>query len=265
MLCAQPCLFATLWTINHQTFLSMEFFQARILQWFTIPYSKRSSRCRDRDHVSCIGRQSPSKHKALNSRLSTWCWRRLLRVSWTARRSNTVHSKGDQPWVFIGRNDAKAETPVPWPPHSKSWLIGKDSDAGRDWGQEEEGMTEDEMSGWHHLLRGHEFECTSEVGDRQGGLACCDSWGRKESDTTEQLNWTEPHNYEGWVYEEIVKYVKDFSDVLLSFPFFFLIFSLRNNVCWLSHPSRHVTVWFVSRNQNTFCQFSMSKQFSWTV
>ena len=102
-----------------------------------------------------------------------------------------VHPKGDQPWVFFGRNDAKAETPVLWPPHAKSWLIGKDSEAGRDWGQEEKGMTEDEMDGWHHRLDGHEFEWTPGVGDRQGGLACCNSWSRKELDTTEQLNWTE--------------------------------------------------------------------------
>ena len=101
-----------------------------------------------------------------------------------------VHSK-DQPWDFFGRNDAKAETPIPWPPHVKSWLIGKDSDAGRDWGQEEKGTTEDEMVGWHHRLDRHEFEWTPGVGHGQGILACCDSWGCKESDTTERLNWTE--------------------------------------------------------------------------
>ena len=95
------------------------------------------------------------------------------------------------PWDFFGRNDAKAETSVLWPPHAKSWLIGKDSDAGRDWGQEEKGTTEDEMAGWHHWLDGCESEWTLGVGDGQGGLACCDSWGCKESDTTEQLNWTE--------------------------------------------------------------------------
>ena len=93
--------------------------------------------------------------------------------------------------MFFGRNDAKAETPVLWPPLAKSWLIGKDSDAGRDWGQEEKGTTEDEMAGWHHWLDGHEFEWTPGVGDGQGGLACCDSWGCKESDMTEWLNWTE--------------------------------------------------------------------------
>ena len=102
-----------------------------------------------------------------------------------------VHSEGDQPWDFFGRNDAKAETPVIWPPHVESWLIGKDSDAGRDWGQEEKGTTKDEMAGWHHWLDGRESEWTPGVGDGQGGLVCCDSWGRKESDTTERLNWTE--------------------------------------------------------------------------
>ena len=96
-----------------------------------------------------------------------------------------------QPWVFLGRNDAKAETPVLWPPHAKSWLIGKDSDAGRDWGKEEKGTTEDEMAWWHHRLDGREFEWTLGDGDGQGGLACCNSWGCKESDTTERLNWTE--------------------------------------------------------------------------
>ena len=93
--------------------------------------------------------------------------------------------------MFFGRTDAKAETPVFWPPYAKSWLIGKDSDAGGDWGQEEKGMTEDEMAGWHHGLDGCESEWTPGVGDGQGGLACCDSWGHKELDTTERLNWTE--------------------------------------------------------------------------
>ena len=96
-----------------------------------------------------------------------------------------------QPWDVFGRNDAKAETPVLWPPHVKSWLIGKDSDAGRDGGQEEKGMTEDERAGWHHWLNGRESQWTTGVGDGQGGLACCDSWGPKESDTTERLIWSD--------------------------------------------------------------------------
>ena len=102
-----------------------------------------------------------------------------------------VHPEGDQPWDFFGSNDAKVETPVLWPPYVKSWLIGKDSGVGKDWGQEEKGTTEDEMAGWHHQLDGPEFAWTPGVGDGQGGLACCDSWGRKESDTTERLNWPE--------------------------------------------------------------------------
>ena len=102
-----------------------------------------------------------------------------------------VHPKGHQSCVFFGRTDAKAETPILWLPHVKSWVIGKDPDAGRDWGQEEKGTTEDEMAGWHHRLDGREFEWTPGVGDGQGGLMCWDSWSRKESDMTEQLSWTE--------------------------------------------------------------------------
>ena len=124
-----------------------------------------------------------AEHQRIDA-FELWCWRRLLRIPWTARRSN-------QSWVFFGRNDAKAETPILWPPHVESWLIGKDPDAGRDWGQEEKGTTEDEMTGWHHRLNGHGFEWTLGVGDGQGGLACCDSWGHKELETTERLNWTE--------------------------------------------------------------------------
>ena len=107
------------------------------------------------------------------------------------KRIQPVHPKGDQSWMFIGRTNAKAETPILWPPHAKSWLIGKDSDAGRDLGQEEKGTTEDEMAGWHHWLDGRESEWSPGVGDGQGGLACCDSWGHKELDTTKQLIWSD--------------------------------------------------------------------------
>ena len=103
----------------------------------------------------------------------------------------SVHPKGDQSWAFIGRTDAKAETPILWPPHAKSWLIGKDSDAGRDWWQEEKGTIEDEMAGWHHQIDAHEFGWTLGVCDGQGALACCDSWGRKELDKTDRLHWTD--------------------------------------------------------------------------
>ena len=102
-----------------------------------------------------------------------------------------VHPKRNQSWIVIGRTDAEAETPILWPPDAKNWLIGKDPDVGKDWRQEEKGMTEDEMVGRYHWLNGHEFEWTQGLGDGQGGLACCGSWGCKESDTPERLNWTE--------------------------------------------------------------------------
>ena len=102
-----------------------------------------------------------------------------------------VHPKGDQSWVLIGRTDVEPKTPILWPPDVKTWLIWKDPDAGKDWGQEEKGMTEDEMVGWHHWLNGHEFEQTLGIYDGQGSLACCGSWGREELDMTEQLNWTD--------------------------------------------------------------------------
>ena len=105
-----------------------------------------------------------------------------------------VHPKGNQSWIFIGRTDVEAETPILWSPDVKNWLIWKDPDAGKDWGQEEKGMTEDEFVGWHHWLNGHGFGWTPGVGDGQGGLACCSSWGCKESDTTEQLNWIRQHH-----------------------------------------------------------------------
>ena len=99
-----------------------------------------------------------------------------------------VHLKGNQPWDFFGRNDAKAEAPVLWPPHAKSWLIGKDSDAARDWGQEEKGTTEDEKAGCHHWLDGRDSEWTPGVGDTQGGLVCCNSWGRRVGHWVTELN-----------------------------------------------------------------------------
>ena len=109
-----------------------------------------------------------------------------------ARRSNQSILKDISPGISLEGMMLKLKLQLKlWPPHMKSWFIGKDSDAGRDWGQEEEGMTEDEMAGWHHQLNGHESEWTPGDGDGQGGLACCDSWGRKESDTTEKLNWNE--------------------------------------------------------------------------
>ena len=101
-----------------------------------------------------------------------------------------VNPKENQSWIFTGRTDAEAETPILWPPDVKNWLTGKDADAGKDWRREKKGTTEDEMVGWHYWLVGHEFEQASRVGDRQGSLACCSSWSCKESDMTEWLNGT---------------------------------------------------------------------------
>ena len=107
------------------------------------------------------------------------------------KKIQPVHPKGNQSWIFLGRTDAEAETPILWPPDVKNRLIAKDPDAGKDWRWEKKGMTEDEMVGWHHWCDGHEFGQAQGVGDGQGSLACCSLWGRKESDMTEWLNWTE--------------------------------------------------------------------------
>jgi len=129
-------------------------------------------------------------------KLKNWCFwtvvlEKTLESPLNCKEIQPVHPKRDQSLVFIGRTDVEAEIPILWPPDAKNWLTGKDPDAGKDWGREEKGMTEDEMVVWHHRLNGHGFGWTPGVGDGQGGLACCDSWGRKESDTTEWLNWTE--------------------------------------------------------------------------
>ena len=118
-----------------------------------------------------------------------WCfWTVVLEKTLESpldyKEIHPVHPKGDQSWVFIGRTDSEAETPILWPPDVKSWLTGKDPDAGTDWRQEEKGTTEEEMLGWHHQLDGHGFGWTPGIGGGQGGLVCCGSWGCKESDTT---------------------------------------------------------------------------------
>ena len=128
--------------------------------------------------------------------LKNWCfWTVVLEKSLESpldcKEIQTVHPKRDQSWIFTGRTDAEADALILWPPDANSRLIGKDPDARKEWGQEEKGARENEMIGWHHRLNGREFGQALGVGDGQGGLACCDSWGRKESDTTERLNWTE--------------------------------------------------------------------------
>ena len=125
-----------------------------------------------------------------------WCFRTVvleksLESPLDCKEIQPVHPKGDQFWVFIGRTDAEAETPILWPPDVKNWLTAKDRDAGKDWRWGENGTTEVEMVGWHHRLNGLGFGWTPGIGEGQGGLACCSPWGRKELDTTESLNWAE--------------------------------------------------------------------------
>ena len=124
--------------------------------------------------------------------LKNWCfWAVVLKTLESpldCKEIQPVHPKGNQSWIFIGRTGAEAETPILGPPHVKSWLIGKDPDAGKDWRQEKKGMREDEMVGWHHWLDIHEFEQAQGVGNGQRSLACCTPWVHKESDTTERLN-----------------------------------------------------------------------------
>ena len=135
--------------------------------------------------VVMFGCESWTIKKAEDPRMDAfelWCWRRLFESPLDCKEIQPVRPKGDQSWVFIGRTDVETETPILWPPDANSWFILKDPDAGKDWGREEKGTREDEMVGWHHRLNGHEFEYALGVGDGQGGLACCDPWGLKESD-----------------------------------------------------------------------------------
>ena len=139
--------------------------------------------------IVIYGCESWTIKKAEHQRIDAfdlWYWRRLLRVP--CKEIQPVHLKGNQFWIFVVRTDAEAETPILWPPDAKNDLIWKDPDAGKGWRQEEKGMTEDEMVGWHHWLNGHEFEWNLGVGDGQVSLACYSPWGCKESDTIE-LNW----------------------------------------------------------------------------
>ena len=128
--------------------------------------------------------------------LKNWCFwtvvlEKTLESPLNCKEIQPVHPKGNQAWIFIDRTNAEAETPIPWLPDVKNWLTGKVPDAGKDWRQEEKGMTEDEMVGWHHRFNGHEFEQALAVGDGQGGLACCSPWGcRVRYYWATELNWT---------------------------------------------------------------------------
>ena len=163
---------------------SVQFFIYKIS--IAIDSHKKLSICKARLCMACEESWAPKN----------WCFwtvvlEKTLVSSLDCKEIQPVHPKQDQSWVFIGRTDAESETPILWPPHVKNWLTGKDPDAGRNWGQEEKGTTEDEMAGWHHWLNARKFEWTLGVGDGQGGLPCCNSWGRKDSDMTERLHWTD--------------------------------------------------------------------------
>ena len=162
-----------------------------------------------RQHIKkqrhCFANKGPSSQSYGFASSHVWMWELDYKESWALKNGcfwtlvlektlespldckeiQPVHPKGNQSWIFIGRTDAEAETPILWPPDRKVWLIGKDPDAGKDWRREEKRTTEDEMVGWHHRLNGHGFEQAPGVIDGQGCLACCSSWGHKESDLTE--------------------------------------------------------------------------------
>ena len=131
-------------------------------------------------------------HKEIWAPKNWWFWtvvlEKTLESPLNCKEIQPVHPKRDQSWIFIGRTDVEAETPIFWPPDAKNWLIWKDPDAGKNW-RLEKGMTEDKIFGWHHQLNGHEFERALGVCDGQGSLECCSPWGCKKSDTTERLNW----------------------------------------------------------------------------
>ena len=125
--------------------------------------------------------------------MKNWCFKivaleKTLESALGSKELKPVNPKGNRSWVFIGRTDAEAEAPILWPPDTKNWLIEKDPDAGKDWGQEEKGMTEDKMVGWHQWLNWHKFEQAPGDGEGQGSLACCSPWGHKELDTSLQVN-----------------------------------------------------------------------------
>ena len=152
--------------------------------------------------VVMYGCESWSIKKADHRRIDAfklWCWRTLESLL-DSKEIKAVHPKGNQSWIFIGSwswnsntLDAEAETPILWPPDVKNWLIGIDTDAGKDWWQEEKRKIKYEMVGWHYQFNVHEFEQAPGVGDVQGSLVCCTPWHHKESDTTEWLNWTESY------------------------------------------------------------------------
>ena len=194
--------------------------------------------------VVMYGCESWTVKKAERQRIDVWTvvLEKTLESPLDCKDIQPVYSEGDQPWDFFGKNDAKAEVPVLWPPHVKSWLTRKDFHAGRDWRQEEKGMTEDEMAGWHHWLDGRESEWTPGVGDGQGGLACCDSGDHKESATTEQLNWCSCER--NWLYHHVPHFLWNW--LVLCFVIQFAWWQTRS----LFHINAQVNLFFDLLLQN---------------
>ena len=166
--------------------------QARILEWVTFPFSRGSSQPKDWTQVSRIAGRFFTNWVIREAHKESWVPKNgyfrivVLEKTFESPLNSTqikpVHPKGNQPWIFIGRTDTGAS--VLWPPDAKSWLIGKDSDAGKDWGQEEKEASDDKMIVWHHRLNGQKFEQPSGDSEEQGSLVCCSPWSYKESDTT---------------------------------------------------------------------------------
>ena len=185
-------LFVTPWTVALSSVLGI--LQARTLEWIAISFSRRSSWPRNRTQVSHIaGRLFTDWAHKESQVLKNWCFltavlEKTLERPLDWKEIKPVNPKGNQPWIFIGRTYAEAETPILRPDDAKNQLIGKDPDVGKDWRWEEKEITEDEMIGWHHCLDGHESEQAPGVGDGQGSQACCSPWGRKQSGMTEWLN-----------------------------------------------------------------------------
>ena len=200
-------------------------FQARVLEWVTIAFSND----KHRQHIKVqrhyfVDKGPSSQSYGFSSSRECWTIKKTTSKNWcfwTSVLEKTLESpldckvvkpvnpKGNQSWIIIRRTDSEGETPILWLPDVKNWLFGKDPDAGKDWGQEEKGITEDKMVGWHHWLDGYEFEQAPEVGDGQGSLACCSLWGCKEPAMTEWLNWTDWltdnwHEISYWGYEYVL-------------------------------------------------------------
>ena len=194
-LLSQVQLLATPWTVARQAPLSKWFFRQEY--WSGLPFPspgdlpdpgiEPGSPTLQADFLP----SEPPEKEGWSSWIHAKQLEKTLESPLDCKEIKPVNPKGNQSWIFIGRIDAEAEVPILWPPHEKNWLIGKDPDAGRDWGQEEKGTTEVEIVGWYHRLDAHDFEQALGVSVGQGSLVCCSLWGHKNLDMTESLNWTE--------------------------------------------------------------------------